>query len=45
MAVQRSNVQCAYGDHAFDELDEILYISQPNIFFLETHFDLVSIHI
>jgi hypothetical protein len=33
MAVQRGNVQCvqgAYGEHAFEELDEIFYILQPN---------------
>ena len=35
MAVQRGNVQCvqgAYGESAFEELDEIFYIVQPNIF-------------
>ena len=33
MAVQRGNVQCvqgAYGESAFEELDEIFYIVQPN---------------
>ena len=35
MAVQRGNVQCvqgAYGESAFEELDEIFYILQPNSF-------------
>jgi hypothetical protein len=30
MAVQRGNVQWAYGESAFEELDEIFYILQPN---------------
>jgi hypothetical protein len=30
MAVQRGNVQGAYGEHAFEELDEIFYILQLN---------------
>ena len=33
MAVQRGNVQCvqgAYGESAFEELDELFYILQPN---------------
>ena len=33
MAVQRGNVQCvqgAYGESAFEELDEIFYIVKPN---------------
>ena len=32
MAVQRGNAQCvpgAYGESAFEELDEIFYIVQP----------------
>ena len=36
MAVQRGNVQCvqgAYGELAFEELDEIFYILQPNSIF------------
>ena len=36
MAVQQGNVQSvqgAYGESAFEELDEIFYIAQPNIFF------------
>ena len=36
MAVQRGNVQCvqgAYGESAFEELDEIFYILQPNSIF------------
>ena len=36
MAVQRGNVQCvqgAYGEAAFEELDEIFYILQPNCIF------------
>ena len=36
MAVQRGNVQCvlgAYGELAFEELDEIFYILQPNCIF------------
>ena len=39
MAVQRGNVQCvqcvqgAYGESAFEELDEIFYIVQPNSIF------------
>ena len=36
MAVQRGNVQCvqgAYGESAFEELDEIFYILQPNCIF------------
>ena len=36
MAVQRANVQCvqgAYGEAAFEELDEIFYILQPNCIF------------
>ena len=36
MAVQRGNVQCvqgAYGELAFEELDEIFYIQQPNCIF------------
>ena len=43
MAVQRGNVQCvqgAYGESAFEELDEIFYISQPNNILNKTHFDL-----
>jgi hypothetical protein len=30
--IQRGNVQCVQGDgeHAFEELDEIFYILQPN---------------
>ena len=38
MAVQRGNVQCvqgAYGEHAFEELDEIFYIVQPKNNFLK----------
>ncbi len=33
---QRGNVQCvqgAYGELAFEELDEIFYIQQPNCIF------------
>ena len=30
MAVQRGNVQDAYGELAFEELDEIFYIVKPN---------------
>ena len=36
MAVQRGNVQCvqgAYGELAFQELDEIFYIVKPNYIF------------
>ena len=36
MAVQRGNVQCvqgAYGELAFEELDEIFYIVKPNSIF------------
>ena len=36
MAVQRGNVQCvqsAYGESAFEVLDEIFYIVQPNNIF------------
>ena len=36
MAVQRANVLCvqgAYGEAAFEELDEIFYILQPNCIF------------
>ena len=36
MAAQRDNVQCvqgAYGESAFEELDEIFYIVQPNNIF------------
>ena len=36
MAVQRGNaqfVQGAYGESAFEELDEIFYIVQPNSIF------------
>ena len=36
MAVQRGNVQCvqgAYGESAFEELDEIFYIVQSNSIF------------
>ena len=36
MAVQHENVQCvqgAYGEFAFEELDEIFYILQPNCMF------------
>ena len=36
MAVQRANVQCvqgAYGEAAFEELDEIFYILQPDCIF------------
>ena len=36
MAVQRGNVQSvqgAYGESAFEELDEIFYILQPNCIF------------
>ena len=36
MAVQRGNVQCvqgAYGELAFEELDEIFYIVKPNNIF------------
>ena len=36
MAVQRANVLCvqgAYGESAFEELDEIFYILQPNCIF------------
>ena len=36
MAVQRGNVQCvqgAYGEPAFEELDEIFYIVKPNNIF------------
>jgi hypothetical protein len=36
MAVQRGNVQCvqgAYGENAFEELDEIFYIIKPNSIF------------
>ena len=43
MAVQRGNVQWvqgAYGEPAFELLDEIFYIVQPNNIFKKTHFDL-----
>ena len=36
MAVQRGNVQCvqgAYGESAFEEVDEIFYIVQPKSIF------------
>ena len=36
MAVQRDNLQCvqgAYGESAFEELDEIFYIVQSNSIF------------
>ena len=36
MAVQRGNVQCvqgAYGEPAFEKLDEIFYIVKPNNIF------------
>ena len=36
MAVQQGNVQCvqgAYGEPAFEELDEIFYIVKPNSIF------------
>ena len=36
MAVQRGNVQCvqgAYGESAFEDVDEIFYIVQPNSIF------------
>ena len=36
MAVQQGNVQCvqgAYGESAFEVLDEIFYIVQPNNIF------------
>ena len=36
MAVQQGNVQCvqgAYGEPAFEELDEIFYIVKPNNIF------------
>ena len=36
MAFQRGNIKCvqgAYGESAFEELDEIFYIVQPNSIF------------
>ena len=42
MAVQRGNVQCfqfAYGEPAFEELDEIFYIVKPNNIFQMFIFD------
>ena len=42
MAVQRGNVQCvqgAYGELAFEELDEIFYIVKPNSIFWMFIFD------
>ena len=36
MAVQQGNIQCvqgAYGESAFEELDEIFYIVKPNNIF------------
>ena len=44
MAVQRGNIQCvqgAYGESAFEELDEIFYIVQPNSIF-KISFDLMN---
>ena len=42
MAVQRGNVQCvqgAYGESAFEELDEIfIFYSQKKIFYLKSTF-------
>jgi len=46
MAVQRGNVQCvqgAYGESAFEELDEIFYIVQPNNIF-KIYFDLLNMN-
>ena len=46
MAVQRGNVQCvqgAYGESAFEELDEIFYTVQPNNI-LKIHFDLLNMN-
>ena len=46
MAVQRGNVQCvqgAYGESAFEELDEIFYIVQPNDI-LKIYFDLLNMN-
>ena len=46
MAVQRGNVQCvqgAYGESAFEELDEIFYIVQPNNIF-KIYFDLLNVN-
>ena len=42
MAVQRGNIQCvrgAYGEPAFEELDEIFYIVKPNNIFQMFIFD------
>ena len=47
MAVQQGNVQCvrgAYGEPAFEELDEIFYIVKPNNIFLMFFFDLLNMN-
>ena len=47
MAVQRGNVQCvrgAYGEPAFEELDEIFYIVKPNSIFQMLIFDLLNMN-
>ena len=46
MAVQRGNVQCvqgAYGESAFEELDEIFYILQPKSVF-QYQFDILNMN-
>ena len=46
MAVQQGNVQCvqgAYGESAFEELDEIFYIVQPNNI-SKIYFDLLNMN-
>ena len=46
MAVQRGNIQCvqgASGESAFEELDEIFYIVQPNNIF-KIYFDLLNMN-
>ena len=47
MAVQRGNVQCvqgAYGESAFEELDEIFYIVKPNTDFFFIWTFKISLH-
>ena len=47
MAVQRGNVQCvqgAYGEPAFEELDEIFYIVKPNNVFKMFIFDPINMN-
>ena len=43
MAVQRGNVQCVYGETAFEELDEIFYIIPPNSIF-QNYLDLLNVN-